>query len=305
MKVHREDESEMKKRRSALSDERVRMLYDYTWQQLIDLLRGKLGKVYISPDMYDIALPLGENTSSGGYGVLPKGSRLKIGEGKKIRAFTYWEKVDDIDLSVIGIRANGKQREFSWRTMSEQQSEALTFSGDQTSGYEGGSEFFDLDVEKFQKMYPDIKYLVFCDNVYSSQSFDRCLCKAGYMLRDVEDSGEVFEPQTVQSSFIINCDSTFAYLFGIDLETREFVWLNAAKSSDNHVAGTTDLSFLDEYFEATEIINVGKLFELMATEVVTDPAEAQVVVSDEALELAEGTEVVHSYDFEKVAAHLG
>lgn len=305
MKVHREDESEMKKRRSALSDERVRMLYDYTWQQLIDLLRGKLGKVYIAPDMYDIALPLGENTSSGGYGVLPKGSRLKIGEGKKIRAFTYWEKVDDIDLSVIGIRANGKQREFSWRTMSEQQSEALTFSGDQTSGYEGGSEFFDLDVEKFQKMYPDIKYLIFCDNVYSDRSFDRCLCKAGYMLRDVEDSGEVFEPQTVQSSFIINCDSTFAYLFGIDLETREFVWLNAAKSSDNHVAGTTDLSFLDEYFEATEIINVGKLFELMATEVVTDPAEAQVVVSDEALELAEGTEVVHSYDFEKVAAHLG
>ena len=183
----------------------------------------------------------------------------------------------------------------------------MTFSGDQTSGYEGGSEFFDLDMEKIKELYPKMKYLVFCDNVYSDQNFDRCLCKAGYMLRDIEDSGEVFEPQTVQSSFIINCESTFAYLFGIDLETREFVWLNAAKSSDNHVAGTTDLSFLDEYFEATEVINVGKLFELMATELVTDPAEADVIVSDKTVELPEDTqaEQVHSYDFEKVAAYLG
>ena len=65
------------------------------------LLAGKLGRVYVSPDMYNIALPLQENTSNGGYGVLPKGSRIHIEEGKKIRAFTYWEKVNDIDSALF------------------------------------------------------------------------------------------------------------------------------------------------------------------------------------------------------------
>ena len=305
MKVHCETDREVQKRRSTLSDEQVALLYGYVTQQLADLLRGKLGKVYISPAMYSIALPLQENTSNGGFGVLPKGSRLKVGEGKKIRAFTYWEKVNDIDLSVIGLREDGRQEEFSWRTMARNQSEALTFSGDQTCGFEGGSEFFDVDVDKVLALYPNMKYLVFCNNMFSDLTFDRCLCKAGFMLRDVEDSGEVFEPQTVSSSFIVNCDSTFAYLFGLDLKAKEFVWLNAAKQSSDHVAGTTGLGFLEEYFESLEVINMGKLFELMATELVTDPAEAEVVVSDEAIEVAEGVEVVHSYDFEKVAVFLG
>lgn len=49
------------------------------------------------------------------------------------------------------------------------------------------------------------------------------------MLRDWDDSGQVYEPKTVKSSYLVNCESTFAYLFGIDLFTNEFVWLNVAK----------------------------------------------------------------------------
>lgn len=305
MKLHRESAKEMKKRRSGLSEAHIKMLYEFTWTQLMSLLHGKLGKVYIAPEMYDIALPLQENTSNGGYGTLPKGSRLPIPAGKKVRAFTYWEKVDDIDLSVIGVNENGSQREFSWRNMAAQQSEGITFSGDVTSGDEGGAEYFDLDIDMLKELYPDMKYLVFCDNVYSDENFSSCLCKAGFMLRDVEDSGEVYELKTVKSSFVINCDSTFAYLFGIDMEKREFVWLNAAKNSDTHVAGTTDVRFLEEYFKSVEVINAGQLFEMMATELVADPTQADVVVADEHPELAEGVEVIHSYDFEKIAAYLG
>ena len=80
---------------------------------------------------------------------------------KKLRAFTYWEKVDDIDLSCFGLTDDGRRIEFSWRTMAGNQSDAITYSGDETSGYKGGSEYFDIKLEEFKKMYPAVKYIVF------------------------------------------------------------------------------------------------------------------------------------------------
>ena len=80
--------------------------------------------------MANYALPLQENTSQGGFGVLPKGSRIHIENAKIIRAFTYWEKVNDIDLSVFGIDAKGRQTEFSWRTMAGRKPDAIFFSGE-------------------------------------------------------------------------------------------------------------------------------------------------------------------------------
>ena len=252
--------------------------------------------------MYDVALPIQETASSGGYGVLPKGSVIHIGDCKKIRAFTYWERVNDIDLSVIGLDGEGNQTEFSWRTMYGRQSDYITYSGDQTSGYNGGSEFFDVDLKLFRKHNPKIKYLVFCDNVYSCSTFAECLCKAGYMLRDVEDSGEIFEPTTVKSSFVINCESSFAYLFGIDLERNDFVWLNVSRDSDCHVAGATSVDSLMSYFRITDVLNMGTFFEMLATELVVSPKEADVIVGDGVTELREGAELIRACDFERVLA---
>lgn len=322
MKIHAETEEEVNRRKSLITREETEAIRVFAQTKLKSLLKNQLGKVYVDPAMKNMALPIQENTAQGGFGVLAKGSRLRIPEGKKIRAFTYWEKVNDIDLSVFGIDEEGRQTEFSWRTMAGRQSAALTYSGDETSGYKGGSEYFDVDVEEFRRIYPGIKYLVFCDNVFSGVPFDKCFCKAGYMLRDVEDSGEVYEPKTVQTSFLINCNSTFAYLFGIDLETNDFLWLNVSRSGDVTVAGTTDLRFLLDYFHVTEVLNVYSFFEMMATELVEDPAEAEVIVSDAYMPDQKASldsdspdqeessvsdspkvpEIIRSYDFERILA---
>ncbi len=304
LKVHMETPEEVAERRSTLSEETVTKLYKLMRGKLEDSLRGKLGKVYISKEMYNVAVPLQETTSNFGYGVLPKGSRLPIEQGKKVRAFTYWEKVNDIDLSVIGITEDGEQDEFSWRTMYGRQSKEIAYSGDQTSGYNGGSEYFDVDVALFKKMHPKIKYLVFCNNVFSCVPFDQCLCKAGFMLRDIKDTGKVFEPKSVKSSFVINCSSTFAYLFGIDLENNDFVWLNVAREGNTRVAGATPMAFLIDYFKATSVLNVGTLFEMLATEVVENAEDADVIVSDSVASGKEGCEIIRSFDFEKITALL-
>lgn len=281
MRVHQEDAGEAARRKSMISLGQSAAISKFVEENLRQNLKGRLGKVYVDETMKNLALPLQETTSQGGFGVLAKGSRLSIPEGKKIRAFTYWEKVNDIDLSVIGIDENGKQTEFSWRTMANRQSDALVYSGDETSGYNGGSEYFDVDVEEFQKLYPRIKTLIFCNNVFSGSNFETCYCTAGYMMRDLLDSGEIYEPKTVATSFRVNCPSTFAYLFGIDLETREFVWLNVARGGETIVAGATSLAFLLDYFDVTQKMNVHRFFEWMATELVTDPAEADVIVTDD------------------------
>ena len=302
LKVHNETPEEQKKRKSMISEGQAAMLADYISENLKKVLKGRLGRVYIDPAMKNYALPIQENTSQGGFGVLTRGSRVKLPETKKLRAFTYWEKVNDIDLSAFGINDKGERREFSWRTMAGNQSQAITYSGDETSGYNGGSEYFDIDMDEFRRMYPDLQYIILCDNVYSGTSFANCICKAGYMTRDLNDSGEVYEPKTVKTSFVIDCNSTFAYLYGIDLRTNELIWLNMARNSNAAVAGTTDMSFLTDYFHVTDIINVYTFFERMATELVTDISEAEVVVTDKAVECGENVQVIREYDTDKMIA---
>ena len=302
LRIHQETDEEYIRRESQLAPWTRKWVCENLRKDLTEIFHGKLGKVYIDPAMDKIALPLQETASSGGYGVLPKGSRIPIHCGKKIRAFTYWEKVNDIDLSVIGITEDDRQIEFSWRSMWGRQSDAITFSGDQTRGYDGGSEFFDIELDAFRQQYPKVKYLVFCNNVFSGTPFSDCVCRAGYMDRDVLDSGEIFEPKTVATSFAITGESTFAYLFGIDLENRELVWLNVCRDSNARVAGATGVAFLKDYFQETEILNMDNFFRMLASEVVEDPMEAEIVVSDRPLSISEGAEQIHSYDFSRILA---
>lgn len=304
LKVHTETPQEQDRRQSRLSEEQIKTLKSVIRSTLSERLKNRLGKVYVDPVMKNYALPLSESTSQGGFGVLSKGSRIHIGEGKKLRAFTYWEKVNDIDLSVFALTEDGRRKEFSWRTMAAQQSGAIIFSGDETSGYHGGSEYFDINPE-FKERHPEYRYLVFCNNVFTGIAFSKCFCKAGYMLRDEEDSGEIYEPKTIESAFLVDCESTFAYLFGIDLIKNEFIWLNQARNSNAQVAGSTSLTFLLGYFHTTEIFNVYDFFKMMAEELVEDPMEAEIVVSGHETAYADGAEMIREYDFEKIRAFMG
>ncbi|MBR3224124.1 MAG: hypothetical protein IKF78_02235 [Atopobiaceae bacterium] len=307
MHVYHEDGSQSIKRHSFLNENMATRTCLCVLSALERTCKGTLGKVYANEDMRRIGLPLQEGTSMSGVGTLPRGSRIPIPDGKKIRAFTYWERVNDIDLSAFALEEDGGQIEFSWRTLNwggSSKGKPLVFSGDQTSGYEGGSEYFDIDFDVFRERYPNSRYIVFCDNVYSGVPFFSCVCRAGYMMRDVEDSGEVYEPATVKSSFAITCKSTFAYLFAIDLRTREIVWLNVARFGSRHVAGTTQMSFLKRYLEATSVINLYDFARMLATEVVDDPKQADVVFSDKIVPMREGADLIRSQDTERVVELL-
>ena len=89
-------------------------------------------------------------------------------------------------------------------------------------------------------------------------------------------------------------------MFGIDLFTNEFVWLNVAKNSNARVAGDTGLSFLTDYFHLTEVMNMHDFFSMMAEKIVKDPMEADVVVTDCEVNCIEEARIIREYDFEKI-----
>ena len=218
-----------------------------------------------------------------------------------MRCFTYWEKVDDIDLACFGLEEEGEdQIEFSWRSMSGMQSEAITFSGDETSGYDGGSEFFDIRIPEFREKYPSVRYIVFTDNVYTDNVvFSEVLCKAGFMIREEDDS------RTVSTAFRISGKSTFSHLFALDLEEREMIWLNLDLDSDRSVAGTSDIGIMRHYFSLSSLINMRDLFAGMASQLADDPAQADLIVADhfEGPVRPEQT-LIRSCDLDKVLAMM-
>lgn len=305
MRVHKETEAETRKRKSLVNDE-IRKVSEIEIRRLLETkLRGRIwGKIWIDPAAKKIAVPLHADTGSLGMDVLPTGSRIPIPEGKKIRAFTYWEKVNDIDLSCFGITDDGQQEEYSWRSMWSKQSDEICFSGDEVAGYHGGSEYFDIRLDLFRKTHPRTKYIVFCNNVFSNSSFKNCLCKAGFMMRDETDSGEIFEPKTVKTSFRMSADSRFGYLFAIDLDRREMIWLNLGMSSNTAVAGTKSMEWLKGYFNMTDIFNLHDLFAICAGSNlvgdINDPEITTVVTTDDGYSGKNGQNVVHSWDVEKM-----
>lgn len=318
LRVHKETDEEAKKRKTLLPKHIILEAKNNVEILIRNTLKDRLGKVYIDPSMFKMAVPIDMANGESGFGILPTGSRIKIPDGKFVRAFTYWEKVNDIDLSCFAINKNGDREEFSWRNMYRQQGMDITYSGDQTSGYNGGSEYFDIDIDLFRENHSDFQYIVFCNNVYSGIDFHDCECRAGFMVRGDQNVpywkgertapinyGPIFDPKTVQTSFRINAESTYAHLFAIDLYTREMIWLNLAENNRVRVAGTSDMDFLLRYFDITDSFNVGKLYLYAASEVISDPKKADIIVSDKDTDPAilwdnPAVEVVRSWDIEKM-----
>ena len=308
MRVHTETTEEVKKRKSFvrldIREAAAAAIRKQLGERLKETFDGK--KVYVSSGMYDIAVPVQTSTGSSGFDVLPTGSRVKIPEGKKIRAFTYWEDVNDIDLSCFGLSEDGDTREFSWRNMYQRANDetGVLFSGDETSGYYGGSEYFDIDIEQFKSAMPGYRYIVFCDNVFSdggSTHFKDCLVKAGYMMRDNADSGEVFEPKTVKSSFRLTTDSSYSWMFALDLMKREIVWLNVGRKGNHAIAGESGVEMVRKWLNVTDVISMYDIFSMCGGIYERDPAKADIVATtDDSYTARDGQEVIRPCDIEKM-----
>lgn len=269
-----ETADEVRKRKSRLSLGIVNEVEKVLLDKIKDFYRNlpKLGKVYVGEGFNKIAVPLNTSASGGGLDLLPAGSRVPLTEDH-IRIFTYWEKIYDVDASVIFINdKQGSDNIGYWNYSSKPFGDDVLHSGDDRSN--SGSEFIDIKIDELVKR--GYKMAVFNLNGFSDR-FSRGECFAGYQnKKDLNTTA--WKPNNISLKIKITADSNYFTPFAIDLETKEIIIINEAIHSNRRTFDPKDATY-EKYINSKmlSIFNVRDIIELRATEIVSDPKEADIV----------------------------
>ncbi|AUG81503.1 hypothetical protein CFP65_6876 [Kitasatospora sp. MMS16-BH015] len=151
--------------------------------------------LYVDPAILDVALPLSGRATTGGLGVLPRGSQLLV-EGEHLRFFVYWkETARSTDFDLAALMLDAKYETLSWLSYTALTTMDGEHSGDITEAPDGASEFINL---RLGAVTGD--YIVPQVNIYSGEGFEEVAESFfGFMLRDPAALGLPFEPRTVRA----------------------------------------------------------------------------------------------------------
>lgn len=297
VKRHVETDYEAKWRKSKLNDATKKLLHDIALDKIKESYKamGSLGKVYVSDAFYLLGIP--SNTSAGGKGidVLPTGSRV-LCPYNKIRTFVYWDGIRDVDASLVLVKADGRQDVIYYGNYASKPfGTSILFSGDCRDIK--GSEYYDLDLDELRsKGYVSVLYTLngFAGKFTQGETF------CGYQNKE-DLKTRAWDPKNIAMQFRVTGDSSQVLAFGIDLETKAIVVLNLVRDAFNRTVNSSETDSVAKYMKASFLeLNMG-LVASSRGELVTDPAEADIVFDDSYMPL-EGQKVVRTYDLEKLVA---
>ena len=303
-KSHIETDYEYMWRKSRLDDKKSALLKNIVLNKIISYYSNteKLGKIYISNEFENIALPINTSASGKGLDILPTGSRIKI-RGKYIRTFCYWEKVFDIDTGVLFLKDNyqigDEVDELSWRTYASKPfgNSALT-SGDCRSI--SGAEYIDFDLEEVKDL--GYKYALFCINGFGGK-LDVGKIYCGYQDKNNLNT-ESWDPKNIELKINVNSDSNQYSGFAIDLEAKEIVVLNLNIDGRNLVMDEKQIASIYKYLNKDYLkdINMAKIISCKG-ELVSSPELADVVFDSNYI-AKENQKVTRPFDIEKLVKIL-
>lgn len=228
-----------------------------------------LGKVYIDEDLRHYTVPFAMRSASKALKTVSRGSRIALPPGGTIRFFIYWKDGSsrtDLDLSALALDAESRFKTvISYYNLKDLGGH---HSGDITSAPNGASEFIDVDIGKF--IAQGIRYVLMSINSYTQQPYcDLPMCFAGFMMRQNPNSGEIYEPTTVENKFDLTANTKIAVPMIIDLMERQVVWtdlsLQRNPSASNNVHN--NLSSLTILNKAMTTMVKPNLFDLFALHV--------------------------------------
>ena len=192
-----------------------------------------LGKVWVDEGLRDFLVPFARRSASKSLRTVARGSRLDLPDGNTIRFFLWWKNGEhrtDIDLSAVLFAADWTRlADLSYWNLREP-AYGCCHSGDVVDAPDGACEFIDLDTGTM--WIRGVRYVAMCLNSFTRQPYcDLPECFAGWMARQVPQSGEVFEARTVQDRIDLASDTTVSIPLVIDLEERRVVWADVALRS--------------------------------------------------------------------------
>ncbi len=207
-----------------------------------------LGKVYLDPGLKDFLLPFSQRSASKSLRTLVRGSRPPFGFGDKstVRLFIWWKDTKgpvpdeepgnspdllsyrdryetrvDLDLSAVFYDEGWNQLDSI--TYYGLRNRFACHSGDITSAPRGASEFIDIDIQKALKHR--VRYVLMSVNGFTHQDFcDLPECCAGWMLREGPQSGEAYDPRTVEDKADLAMKARAGIPLIADLAERKVIW---------------------------------------------------------------------------------
>jgi len=253
-----------------------------------------MGKVYIDPDLANYPIPAAQRSASKTLRALPRGSHAPIqGEGDTLRFFIHWKNAGkgwngrvDLDLSaallgedftLVSQVAYYNLKEFG-----------ATHSGDITDAPDGAAEFIDVDMAKIKKL--GARYVAATVTSFTNQPYrelPECFC--GWMIRNKEKQGEIFEARTVETKSDLCGDTRFVIPVIIDIEKRKAIWCDLGLKSNTSFPVALEpnkrsLSLTCKTIAALNKPNLHTLLRLHASargEIVEIPSQADTVFGEE------------------------
>lgn len=202
-------------------------------QALIDrfALLPSVGKCFVDPNLKNFLVPFSQRSASKSLRTAARGSRLSLPKADTLRFFIWWKNGKDrtdLDLSAVLF-----DKDFAFIS-------AITFyhlkdfgghhSGDIVDAPNGASEFIDLSKERCKQA--GVRYIVMSVNSYTEQPYcDLPECFAGWMSRQHADSGEVYEPKTVEDKLDVSANSKIAVPAIFDLQEEQVIWADLSLSN--------------------------------------------------------------------------
>lgn len=202
--------------------------------------REPMGKVYLSDDYRNYVVPFSQRSASKAFKTIVRGSRLPMdSQTNAVRAFIWWTNMDkcdfesydsgriDIDLSAAIFDENWNYMEHVSYTNLKSAKYKACHSGDIVNGGpvdgDGVSEFLDVDVDSVVRC--GARYVVYQVYSFTCQTYaDMPHAMFGWMERADVDSGEIYEPKTVEQKLDLTADSMVCIPVIFDCVKREFIW---------------------------------------------------------------------------------
>lgn len=192
-------------------------------------------KVFIAPELDDLAVPFSLRQQGLATRVVGRGSRVKLTEGENLRFFMWWKDIDSSYNGRVDLDMSLSFMDKSFQVTSEVayynlRNGAAAHSGDITSAPEGAAEYVDLS-DEYLASQKGARYVLMSVNSYTHQHFKAIPeAIAGVMLRDNLDEGDVFDGKTVETAFSLTQDAPVAMPYLYDIKTRELIWLDYSGS---------------------------------------------------------------------------
>lgn len=273
---------------------------------LIEQYKSKesLGKVYVDEEFKNYLVPFSQRSASSTNKSVVRGSQLPIkSDATAVRAFIWWTNTSkgngwdagrvDIDLSAAIYDSDWNYVEHVSYTRLRSGKMKAFHSGDITNGGslngKGVAEFIDVDIDAVAE---NGRYIVYQVYNYTGQHYSSLEnCRFGWMEREDVQSGEIFEPTTVNMVMDVNADGKTAIPVIFDCVERKFIWCDmnlgiernyhGGINLESNISGVTATCYAMTHLNKPNIYDLAMLNAMARGTVVDSRNEADIIFSND------------------------